>query len=166
MAMSSEVGMMAMAPQASYGCVAMAAAPAECMAANDEMDDLERRLAALSDGYVPPSPKMAAMPQKEEFGMAMASAASAVTVKTRPDFNAVIRGQSSSGNWDSSSLSVLKQCIIGSNHEDSAVKSAIASMSLTEGSESVYLTLLALHILKEVYADRADEHLMICQNAR
>ena len=43
---------------------------------------------------------------------------------------------------------------------------ALISASLPEDVESAYLTLLALHILKEAYADRADEHTLICMKAK
>ena len=104
--------------------------------------------------------------KEESKSSAPIQAMSSVKIEGKPTFEQVISCQASSGNWTKHSLSVLYACIAGNNYQDSAVQVQLDNMTLTEDREIVYITLMALFILREAFAHREDEHVMICQNAK
>ena len=67
----------------------------------------------------------------------------------KPDFRAVLGGQTSFGNWTAQSREVLASFVVGGQLEDARVRQAISGVTISEGTDrdTVYLTLLAWYIL-------------------
>lgn len=88
--------------------------------------------------------------------------------KSLPAFNSIIFKQSTDGFWKEDVRSILNECFENANATQSEVRSAIQACTLSNGVEleTVYLTLLAIHILQECYEDNRGEWNMIVQKAR
>jgi len=85
----------------------------------------------------------------------------------KPEFKAVIAGQSSIGHWTAQSRDTLLRCVSDGNFEDEAVRQALSHLTLTGSDlETVYLTLLAWYILEEAYVDFEDEWQLIVGKAK
>mmetsp|Transcript_21072 Transcript_21072/g.25907 ORF Transcript_21072/g.25907 Transcript_21072/m.25907 type:complete len:109 (-) Transcript_21072:173-499(-) len=100
---------------------------------------------------------MAAAPKMRSESPQGAMAASASSGK--PDFNTIISYASSAGAWSAESRPTLFRCVAGGQDDDEAMLKTLSEVALSEGfdSESIYLTLLALYILREAYDDYEDE---------
>ena len=88
--------------------------------------------------------------------------------RSLPAFNSIIFKQSTDGFWKEDVRSILNECFENANATQSEVRSAIQACTLSNGVEleTVYLTLLAIHILQECYEDSRGEWNMIVQKAR
>lgn len=86
----------------------------------------------------------------------------------KPEFTVFINGQTTDGFWAAGSESILAACIDGGDIQDQEVRDALSSVALQNGADSqtVYLTLLAMYILREAFADYQDEWQLIFDNAR
>ena len=76
-----------------------------------------------------------------------------------------MKGQTSAGNWTVASRGSLASFIDG-DISDATVKGELAKLTLTADLEFVYLTLLAIYILEEAFADYEDEWQLIVSNAK
>ena len=131
----------------------MAAAPAMAMAQDCSMnDDLEARLAALSNDFSPAQKAKSAAPL-QDLNKADSS--------PPPSFEALLSWQSSSGAWASSNLSKMAGFTLYGSTVDSAFKAQYPGLS-----EELYSTLLALYILEEIFPHRAGESGLIVRKAK
>ena len=69
----------------------------------------------------------------------------------KPSFKVFINGVTSLGTWQSANRDLLVACLEDADMEDAAVRKLLATMSITDDIETVYLTLLAWYILEEVF---------------
>lgn len=81
----------------------------------------------------------------------------------RPAFNAVIMGQSAVGNWKQEGFETLRKCIEDDGRDQSFFDKLRRHFA---NPEEVYMTLLALYILEEGFADREDEWQLIANKAK
>ena len=89
-----------------------------------------------------------------------------VSNSSKPSFQDFLRGQASAGNWTAESRDTLLAFIDG-DQDDPAVKSELAKFTLSADADTVvYLTLLAIYILEEAFADREDEWQLIVTKAK
>ena len=104
-----------------------------------------------------PSPSIAPATKKEE-----------AAPSGKPEFTVVINGQTTDGFWAAESESILAACIDDGDIQDQEVRDALGSVTLQNGADSqtVYLTLLAMYILREAFAEYQDEWQLIFDNAR
>ena len=97
-------------------------------------------------------------------------AESSSTKKTAtPSFTDLIHYQRSDGPWTKNARPVLEQFIAGANLQDETIETLI-KQALSEGSqadsEDLYLTIVALFVLKEVFADKKEEWQLLAQKAK
>ena len=134
---------------------------------DDEMAELEKLMAEDSGSAVAkptPPPAVPAEETKVEAPKAAPivkkkKAAPARPTKVKPAFSTFIGGATSDGFWPSSESATFLACVEGQDINDAKVREAVGQMSLAGGadSETVYLTLLAVFILEEIYGDNEDE---------
>lgn len=87
---------------------------------------------------------------------------------SKPDLNKVLSGQTSDGNWQTSSQAVLAAFIDSDNIQDDQINSVLSQVEFKGGvdRDTVYLTLLAWYILREVFADSENEWQLIVDKAK
>ena len=85
---------------------------------------------------------------------------------SKPTFNSVLEGQTSSGYWGRQSRATLETFVVGGVSNDEAVTQALRSIPLKTDFERAYLTLLALYILSGSFGERSNETLLIVSNAK
>lgn len=88
---------------------------------------------------------------------------------TLQSFTYIIKKQKTDGFWSEDVRSLLEACIDPSSDKGQReVRAAIQNFTLADGitAETVYLTLLAIHILQECYEDDQGEWTLIARKAR
>ena len=85
-----------------------------------------------------------------------------------PTFNALIDNQHSDGFWTSKAEAVLKKFTVSGELKDATVQELIGQVKFADGTDQdcIYLTLVALFILREVFDDRKDEWELIAKKAK
>ena len=84
-------------------------------------------------------------------------------------FEALIESQHQNGFWKKSAEQVLSSYFTNGKIDDGRVKAVVDSVSIPledVDKRSVYLTLLALYILREVFGEKQTEWMMIEKKAR
>ena len=141
-----------------------------------ELDELEK-LMADDSGSAPAKTTVASAAPAEETKVEVVKpppvikkkrAAPARPRKVKPAFATFIGGATSDGFWPSSTSLDFKACVEGDDINDAKVREAVGQLSLAGGadSEAVYLTLLAVFILEEIYGDNEDEWQLIAGKAK
>ena len=88
---------------------------------------------------------------------------------SKPSLETLIRHQHTDGYWNMSAESVLKEFIAGSYITDAAVEGMLSEVKIENSninSRCVYLTLVALFVLKEEFDGRKGEWQLIAKKAR
>ena len=134
---------------------------------DDEEAELEKLMSEDSGSAVAkPTPAPAAPAEETKVEAPKAApvvkkkkAAPARPTKVKPAFSTFIGGATSDGFWPSSESATFLACVEGQDISDAKVREAVGQLSLAGGadSETVYLTLLAVFILEEIYGDNEDE---------
>ena len=132
-------------------------APIENEDDDDEMVDLD---------MVQSSPILA---QAAQNTRPMASVQEAKPTATPiPTFDNLIENQHSDGFWTSKAEAVLQLFTVSNELKDETVQELIGKVKFTAGTDldCVYLTLVALFILREVFEDKKDEWELIAKKAK
>ena len=146
---------------------APASKPAQMSKATKQSNDssINRSKMAIQEALAKASASKSAAPREESKQSAPLNKAT-----PKPAFNDFIKMQASSGYWETYSRNTLALCIEGGSTVDDAVLQALRELGLQDAEgdllEKIYLTLLALYLLEEAYADEQDQWQMIARKAK
>ena len=165
---SNELGMCASAAPVGCGQIGMAASAAQ----SSEMDELERRLAALSDS--PPRTMARSAPAPETSYKSSARECSAaeekssVKISIKPRMALIIQEQHHTGYWPADKRTFINDCIVGTNKDDSKVMQSLKNLGTIEMDKisQLYTTLLAIFVLTKVYSNEKSTWQLLVEKAK
>jgi len=145
---------------------------------NDDSNDLQIRLNALRMDE--PEPKSRGIAMEEESKAASlptpapAKAAppkQAVPIPSgKPSFDLVISLQHNTGYWGADKAAYFAGCFRDGQTEDAAVRQALDaltdSLAADADKETLYVTLLAIHVLTEIFAANEDQWVLLVRKAK
>ena len=92
------------------------------------------------------------------------------TEYAKPSFEDFSASMNTRGYWPEQSADIIKQYYKGEKIDDVALKNAMGSQNwasqLPCSQQCLYLTVLALYVLKEVFSEREEEWQLLAQKAK